>query len=313
MAEASYNFTPHHIISVGEAIDNAINYIDGRRTGEIRSLKTKWKKFNSISMGGIEPNALYTVAGISGSGKSAFANQLETDIIDLNPDEDIVVLSLTFEMMASKQITRKLSGIVKRNMKFLYSIDRKITDEEMEIIRNASHRLRKYPIYYVDVALDTQAIEDTIQHFQNQFPDKWLVVFLDHTLLVEGKSSESEQMIITDLQKRFIKLKKIGRTSIIQVSQLNREIEKSERINNRSQQYPMRSDVSTSDKIYQASDYVFAIHRPETLGIEEYGPEAIDPKGLVFLHVIKNREGQVGIIVFENNLQFNCLEESNKY
>ena len=35
-------------------------------------------------MGGIEPNTVYTIAGISGSGKSSFANEISTDIVDLN-------------------------------------------------------------------------------------------------------------------------------------------------------------------------------------------------------------------------------------
>ncbi len=85
-----------------------VNYINERRQGGTKSLKTRWKKFNDQCMGGIEPNAIYTVAGISGSGKSSFVNSLETDLFDLNPDEDFVVLSFNFEMLASKQVGRKL-------------------------------------------------------------------------------------------------------------------------------------------------------------------------------------------------------------
>ena len=47
----------------------AINYIEGRRDKNIVSLKTRWKKFNSQCMGGIEPNTVMTIAGISGSGE----------------------------------------------------------------------------------------------------------------------------------------------------------------------------------------------------------------------------------------------------
>ena len=57
----------------------AINYIAGRRNKEIISLKTRWEKFNRQCMGGIEPNTVYTIAGISGSGKSSFANLIQTD------------------------------------------------------------------------------------------------------------------------------------------------------------------------------------------------------------------------------------------
>ena len=70
-----------------------LKYIDNRRKGIVRSLRTKWKKFNRQCMGGIEPNTIYTIAGVSGSGKSSFANSMETDLFDLNSREDFVVLS----------------------------------------------------------------------------------------------------------------------------------------------------------------------------------------------------------------------------
>ena len=54
----------------------ALNYICGRRELSISSLKTRWAKFNKQCMGGIEPNTVYTIAGISGSGKSSFANEI---------------------------------------------------------------------------------------------------------------------------------------------------------------------------------------------------------------------------------------------
>ena len=52
----------------------AINYIRGRREHNIVSLQTRWKKFNKQCMGGIEPNTVYTIAGISGSGNKSFGN-----------------------------------------------------------------------------------------------------------------------------------------------------------------------------------------------------------------------------------------------
>ena len=57
----------------------AINYVEGRKTHEVVSLQTRWKKFNKQCMGGIEPNTIFTIGGISGSGDkvSLNCNQLE--------------------------------------------------------------------------------------------------------------------------------------------------------------------------------------------------------------------------------------------
>lgn len=53
-------------IHISTAADEILSYIDQRRVGHIKSLKTKWEKFNNQCMGGIEPNSIYTFAGISG-------------------------------------------------------------------------------------------------------------------------------------------------------------------------------------------------------------------------------------------------------
>lgn len=300
----------YKIKSMEDAVNASLDYIDNRRQGIIRSLKTRWKKFNEICMGGVEPNSIYTIAGISASGKSAFMNMIESDIIDLNPNEDIVILSFSFEMLSSRQISRKLSKKLHRTTRSLYSIDNVVSDDDMQCIKNAAGSLKKYPIYYVDEPLDVDGITETIKYFQETIAkDKWLIIELDHTLLVDFSYPESEQSVLTKLQKMFLRAKKVGKTTIFQLSQMNREIEKPERINNNLMHYPMRSDISTTDKVYQASDYVFAIHRPETIGIQYYGKKKIPTENIVFLHTMKNREGELKIMMFENELMYNNLVE----
>jgi replicative DNA helicase len=83
---------------IGDAAKEIVTYIDDRRKGKVRSLRTRWPKFNRRCMGGIEPNTIYTIAGVSGSGKSSFVNSLETDLFDLNKTTDFVVLSFNWEM-----------------------------------------------------------------------------------------------------------------------------------------------------------------------------------------------------------------------
>ena len=171
---------------------------------------------------------------------------IESDIIDLNPNEDIVILSFSFEMLSSRQISRKLSKKLHRTTRSMYSIENVITEEDMQCINNAAGSLKRYPIYYVDDPLSVDEIDDVIKHFQNTVAkDKWLIVELDHTLLVDFSYPETEQVVLTKLQKIFIRAKKVGKTTIFQLSQMNREIEKVERINNNLAHYPMRSDIST--------------------------------------------------------------------
>jgi len=83
---------------ISSATKEILEYINNRRFGRIRSLRTRWSKFNRHCMGGIEPNTIYSICGISGSGKSSFVNSLQIDLFELNPNEDFVVLNFNFEI-----------------------------------------------------------------------------------------------------------------------------------------------------------------------------------------------------------------------
>jgi len=321
MEQTSNNILQYRHIK--EPTIEILKYIDSRRNGTNKSLKTRWKKFNKQCMGGIEPNTIYTFAGISGSGKSAVANSLETDLFDLNRDENFIVLSFNFEMLASRQIGRKLSYRMKRTTSELYSSNtddesNKINDEDFSSIKKHAEQISRYPIYYVDCPGTVDEIRKTIEHFQGTLAlNKWLLVILDHTLLTRGFSGDKERETLYELEKVFMSAKKIGTTTIIQISQMNRDIESSERVINKYMHYPMRKDIFGGDSVFQASDYVIVLHRPELLGIKEneYGPGTIEhPSGLpvkdrVYMHFLKVREGEPKILTFVNNLKYNSIEE----
>jgi replicative DNA helicase len=107
----------------------------------------------------------------------------------------------------------------------------------------------------------------------------------------------------------MIEAKKRLKITFIQVSQLNRNIEDTSRLTNRDLQYPQRSDLMGSDTLYQASDYVIVLHRPELLSIREYGPYKLPTKDMIYMHILKHREGEPKILTFENNLKYNRIEE----
>lgn len=307
MEQKSYNTLPFKHIS--KATDEIIDYMSQRKNHKIDSLRTRWPKFNTLCMGGVEPNAIYTFSGISGSGKSSLVNTLETDLIDLNPNRELVVLSFNFEMLASRQVGRKLSYKLKETTSTLYSAVSSIDDKAFEKVKNEAENIKKYPIYYVDTPSTVEHIAETIDYFYDVIAKgKWLIIILDHTLLVTSNGRD-ERTTIIDLQKLFMQIKKKPNISIIQISQMNRNIEQPERIINPTSHYPMRSDLSTSDFIFQSSDYVIVLHRPELLGITAYGPQRQLVADMVYLHFLKNREGDLKILRFINDLKYNNLIE----
>lgn len=297
---------------ISTATNEAVEYIRKRKNHEIQSLRTRWNKFNKSCMGGIEPNTIYTIVGISGSGKSSFVNTLETDLIDLNSNQDVIVLNFSFEMLSSRQVGRKISSKLRQTTAELYSANNELTDDLLDRVEQTSQQIKSYPIYYVDTPGTVEDIASTINYFyETKAKDKKFVIILDHTLLVEGQNRESALQVISELQKLFIKVKKLPNTTIIQLSQMNRNIENPERINNPSMHYPMRSDISSADTIFHASDYVICIHRPELLNIQQYGPNRLLIKNKVYLHILKNRDaGECAILEFDNDLKYNNLIET---
>lgn len=295
--------------TIAEATAESVKYIESRKNHTIVPLKTRWNKFNKVCCGGIEPNMIITIAGISGSGKSAVANMIETDLIDLNPEQDVVVLDFSFEMVSFRSVTRKLSHRLRKTTSELYSSIEDLSDNSMEAVRTEADKIAKYQIYYVDTPGTVEEIEETIDYFHNTIAkDKWLIVILDHALLVEG---DSERGTIVDLQKMFIRKKKLSNTSIIQLSQMNRNIEQPERINNPAMHFPLRSDLAASDALFHASDYVIAINRPELLNLISYGVNRLPVKNKVYLHFLKVRDaGEPCILSFDNELKYGNLIES---
>ena len=135
MAMEQESFKDLKIKSFKEAAAEELKYMQMRKEGKITSLKTRWNKFNQVSMNGLEWGSITTIAGISGSGKTAILNEMETSLFELNPDDDFAVLSFNFEMVARRLVGRKISAKLNKTMKQLYSADMvdihsNITNEE---------------------------------------------------------------------------------------------------------------------------------------------------------------------------------------
>ena len=84
--------------TIEQVANEADLYINNRRRHLITPLKTRWKKFNKACCGGIEPNMVFTIAGISGAGKSALANLIQFDLFDMNSNQEIVILNFSLEI-----------------------------------------------------------------------------------------------------------------------------------------------------------------------------------------------------------------------
>jgi replicative DNA helicase len=300
-------------ITLEEAARQELRYIKGRMEGNIKSLLTPWKKFNIASMNGIEWGSIITIAGMSGSGKTAILNELETGLFERNPDENFAVLSFNFEMAARRLVGRKISKAMNFTVKQMYNADleqphRNFTADNYNQAVEYLKSIKDVPVYYVDIPGTVQEIVNTIEHFAMGIPEnqyKGILVTLDHSILVKKFGEQTTLQILYELAAAFNELKKKIKASFIIVSQLNRGIENVERIQNKNLHFPMKSDVFGADALYQYSDVFMITHRPDILKLQTYGPEDWDVKDLIYWHYLKVRDGDPLVAKMKNLLKYN--------
>jgi replicative DNA helicase len=300
-------------ISLEDAARQELRYIKGRMDGNIKSLLTPWRKFNIASMNGIEWGSIITIAGMSGSGKTAILNELETGLFEKNPQENFAVLSFNFEMMARRLVGRKISKAMNRTVKQMYNADLEQKNKNFTLTDyNAAveylRTIKNLPVSYVDIPGTTQEIVNTIEHFAMGIPDnldKGILVTLDHSILVKKFGEQTTLDVLYDLASAFNGLKKKIKSSYIIVSQLNRGIENVERIQNKNLHFPMKSDVFGADALYQYSDVFMITHRPDILKLQTYGPNDWEVEDLIYWHYLKVRDGDPLVAKMKNLLKYN--------
>jgi replicative DNA helicase len=293
------------IKNIRQAAQEAEAYIDGRRNGTIKSLATPWKKYNRVSMGGIEWMTIHTIAGLSGSGKTAILNQLETGLFDLNTDEDFHILSFNFEMLSRALVTRKVSKATKMTTQQLNSAieGQELGDDDFKVVQESIRSFNDYNINYVDQPGSVDDIKSTIIAFVKQLLDNLkdkptavkplkVLIMLDHTILVKGKRGQQEREMLFELYEMIktllkqLEAKHIWISAIL-LSQMNREIEKHERIGEPSAaNFPKKMDIFGGDAAYQFSDVVMVSMNPEQMGLIAYGPQKFPVEGYLYWHFI---------------------------
>jgi replicative DNA helicase len=310
---------------ISRAVERSLDYIDGRRKGEYKSLKTGFKKLDSSLLDGIEWNKIFTVGAMSGSGKSVFLEQLKRNILSLNPTIKMNILSFEFEMPSYEQITRNLSGEVGMSTREIYSAENPLSDEKYDRLKRMSEKFTKLPVYNVDKVGNVDEIMNTIVSFVEfrklKESKEGIIITLDHALLTGMKQGEDERKMLAHLYRTFIRAKKWFENLeipclFIVLNQLNRNIQTLPRKDNPDYHYPDRNDLFGSNDIFMGSDYVLIIHKPAILNLRSYGPRSspvYNPENpnqaMIYFHLIKQRGGEPKIMMMLDDFKNSRINE----
>lgn len=294
---------------ISSAYDEALDYMDKRRTGEIQSIRTPWERFNNSLMGGIDWNTINVIAARPAAGKTLMSNIITRQAFVLNPDQEFVVLDLQFEMLARVSAMRELSKHMRVNMKYLNSVDSvgRMSDEDMAAAARYFSMHRGKPVFIMERPQTVEGLINAIRRFCTYHKSKKVLITLDHSMLVKKGNSERERLdTLYNLGDALTLLKRELPVTFIILSQLNRDIDSAERIKPGTVgNYPLTSDVFGSDAVLQHADNLIALNRPAKNNIRQYGPEkfVINDPNLIAMHLLKARNGQEGMLWFQANFE----------
>lgn len=285
---------------ISEAILETNLYIEERKHGLIKTIKTPWQKFNDATLGGFEWGDLTILAGMSSSGKTAWSAQFIREVHNLNTDQDICILFFTFEMPAKKIILRDIIANTNIRRKYLLSAQGNIINETQESnIKSYLDTVKHKDIYFIETPCNIQQYEEICREY-HQKTGKKIIAISDHSLLFKGKTTSDERGMLVDVYERIVTIKNEFWSSHIVLSQLNREIESSIRRTPKSPlNFPDKSTLFGSDSGYQCADNVIVIHRPYLLKFagNTYGPDELSTEADdVYWHCLKLREGEPCIL-----------------
>ena len=309
MAELFNGAQPLLPVSERDALEKAIQKIRARRKGELKSLKSAWPKFNDAFCDGLEWRTITVVGARPGTGKTLFMEQLISDIIEFNKDQDFRVLKFQMEMLDETNGVRKLSMNTGSDYNTLMSKGEPV--DEAVYWKCVDFYEKSKENDFIDVVYDACTVDEmcaTIDYYVKKhknedgtFPN--VLVAIDHSALFRvAKGQKDKFEMLGALGEALTMMKKKYPVAFVVLSQLNRNIDDVKRQEEGSYgNYVLDSDIYGSDSLLQHADVVLGINKPSVRRLKQYGPERYlisDPDTLVF-HFLKSRNGVTRIAFFK--------------
>ena len=309
MAELFNGAQPLQPVSERDALRKALTKIAARSRGEIKSLKSAWPKFNDAFCDGLEWRTITVVGARPGTGKTLFMEQLISDIIQYNTDQEFRILKFQMEMVDETSGIRKLSLNTGADYNTLMSKSQKI-DKALFTkclhYYNATETTDIIDVIYDACTVDEMCATIRYQMEKHRRADGTFVnmlVAIDHSALFKnGKGQKDKFEMLGALGEALTMMKKKYPVAFVVLSQLNRNIDDPKRaIDGDYGNYVLDSDIYGSDALLQHADVVMGINKPSIRKIRQYGPDRYiisDEDTLVF-HFLKSRNGTTRISFFK--------------
>lgn len=263
------------------------------------SVKSGFTELDKIT-GGWNNGDLIVIGGRPAMGKTAFGMSMLRNIAIRNR---IHTAFFSLECSTHQFVNRFCSILSRVETYKIYDYQNgnasALSEEELCRIEDAKKQIDIAPIYFDDTpALTMQELYKKAIRLISDFQVKLIVIDYLQLMSGSGLSYSNRQEEVACIVRGLKTLAKDLNVPIIAFSQLHRDIENREGIN---EKRPQLNDLSGSQTIEQDADVVCFIHRPEYYRIYT-DANGIDLRGVAEIIVAKNRNGKTGDIC----LKFDC-------
>ncbi len=238
------------------------------------------------NIAGFRPGNLDIVAGRPGSGKTAISLDFALNVIRRGHTAAYFTLEMT-TIEISQRLICKIANVGLKSL-----INGLLTTDELERVREAANKPYIKNLFISEENIMPSQIEQFIDSWNLANESPMRVVFIDHLQLAglhDGKSYERRDLQIARYTSQLKDIAKRKGVCIVLLSQLNRNLD----ARNKGERLPKLSDLRDSGSIEQDADVVLAVYRKGLETLEE----ADQDSGVLL--VLKNRNGQVGVIDLE--------------
>jgi replicative DNA helicase len=310
MSELFNGARPLLPVSERDALRKAIIKIKARRQGDLRSLISAWPKFNDAFCDGLEWRTITIVGARPGTGKTLFMEQLISDIIEHNADQEFRILKFQMEMVDETNGVRKLSLNTGADYNTLMSKGGKPVDKGI-FYKCVEYYEKSVDRDFINVVYDACTVDEMCAtiHYEMEKHKKEdgtytnMLITIDHSALFRvGKGQKDKFEMLNALGEALTMMKKKYPIAFLVLSQLNRNIDNPDRSRDGEYgNYILDSDIYGSDALLQHADVVMGINKPSIRKIRQYGPERyiINDEDLLVFHFLKSRNGTTRMSFFK--------------
>lgn len=280
-------YTPMEIVDKHGGIDAFINSLKP-------GISTGFPKIDDAILG-LQAGCHYIIAGRTGSGKTALAENISVHVARAGHPVAFFSLEMSKEILLARAICCEAS------LPFKAYIRNQIDAEGRQRAKHALEELSELPLYILDrSSLTADEFESMVDYMVTRHKI-WLTV-LDYLQIVNAAPGMREfkeyQTVTAASQRCRLVARKHGIRSIA-ISQLSRPVDK-----RKPDAQPQLAELKASGGIENDAQAVLLVHRPEM-----YKPSLSSLKGRADILIAKNRVGSLGTVPLEFRGMFMRFQE----